>query len=301
MIGAPTVRSPLVGGVLCVAAVGLFAGLDALGKHLAQTYPVPLLAWIRYSVHFLIMLALAAPSLRGQLLRTERPLLNLTRGFTLVAVTLCAMTAFRTLPLGETTALLYVSPLLVTLLAGPLLGESVQLRHYFSAGLGFMGMLIIVRPESELTGHGFVYAMGAAIFFAAYQLLTRQLAAAGEHPLRLLFYVAMTGTLALTASLPWIWVSPLPPVSMEAIAGAIGLGLLGGVGHLLLIRAFWHAPAALLSPLMYVQIIWATLLGFLFFDRLPDSTSLGGMLIIMSAGALLVWLDRRAAGARIRA
>ncbi|WP_291990203.1 DMT family transporter [Candidatus Accumulibacter sp. ACC007] len=270
--------------LLFLAALLLFAALDATAKHLSVYLAVPLLVWARYLVHLVIMLAAVAPSMGRRLVVTGRPWLMSLRGLTLVAVTLLGQLALKTLPLAETTALIFVAPLLVALLAAPLLGEKVRLRTWLATIAGFVGVLLIARPGGSLFGPGVAYALGAALSYAAYQILTRKLAAT-EHPMRLLFYTALLGTLAMLPALPVYWdgIWPTPTQSLLIIS----LGLYGGIGHFLLIRAFHETSASLLAPLIYTQLVWATLLGWLVFDHFPDLLTVVGMMVIGASGLSL--------------
>jgi drug/metabolite transporter (DMT)-like permease len=281
---------PLRGIALILAALLLFALLDATSKHLSQTYSVPLLVWARYTFHFLMMLLFLAPSMRWKLVATKRPLLQAVRGGLLVAVTGFAMAAFRIMPLAETTALLFVTPLFVALLAGPLLGERVGRRRWLAIVAGFVGTLLIARPGSSLSLIGIVLTLAAAGCYSLYQIQTRLLSPT-ENTFTMLFYTALMGTLMMTVGLPWFWSGPLPSL-LDALLIA-SLGIYGGTGHFLLIRAFRHAPASTLSSFQYSQLIWATLLGWLFYDQLPDAPSLVGMSIIAGSGLAVALAERR--------
>jgi len=281
---------PLRGVLLFLAALFLFAALDATAKYMSAYFAVPLLVWARYLVHFLFMLLAMAPGLGREIVLTRRPWLMSLRALTLVGVTLLGQLALKTLPLAETTALIFVTPLLVALLASPLLGEKVRRRAWLATLAGFAGVLLIARPGGALFGPGVAYALGAALCYAIYQILTRQLAAT-EHPTRLLFYTALVGTLAMSLVLPAYW-DGRPPSLRQGLLIA-SLGLYGGVGHFLLIRAFRDTPVSTLSPLLYIQLIWATLLGWSVFDHLPDAWAIVGMLVIGASGLSLVWRARR--------
>ncbi|HRE69479.1 MAG: DMT family transporter [Candidatus Accumulibacter sp.] len=276
--------------LLFLAALLLFAALDATAKHLSAYLAVPLLVWARYLVHLVIMLMVVAPSMGRRLVVTGRPWLMSLRGLTLVAVTLLGQLALKTLPLAETTALIFVAPLLVALLAAPLLGEKVRLRTWLATIAGFVGVLLIARPGGSLFGPGVAYALGAALSYAAYQILTRKLAAT-EHPMRLLFYTALLGTLAMLPALPVYWdgIWPTPTQSLLIVS----LGLYGGIGHFLLIRAFHATSASLLAPLIYTQLVWATLLGWLVFDHFPDFLTVVGMMVIGASGLSLAFRGPR--------
>jgi len=280
----------LRGIVLFLIALLLFAALDATAKYLSAVFAVPLLVWARYMVHCVFMLATVAPSLGRELVITRHPWQLTVRALLLVGVTLFGQLALKTMPLAETTALVFVTPLLVALLASPMLGERVSRRAWLATLAGFAGVLLIARPGGAMSGSGVVYALGAALCYALYQIMTRQLAAS-EHPLRLLFTTALGGTVAMSFALFTHWDGTLPTGTQAVLIAS--LGLYGGVGHFLLIRAFREAPVSTLSPLLYVQLIWATLLGVLVFSHLPDTLALAGMVIIGASGLSLAVGDRR--------
>lgn len=277
-------QHPLRGVLLFLAAVFLFAALDATAKYLNAFFAVPLLVWARYLVHFVIMLVFMAPGMGREIIVTRRPWLMSFRALMLVGVTLLAQLALKTLPLAETTALVFITPLLVALLAGPLLGEQVRRRTWLATIAGFAGVLLIARPGGAMVGPGILYALGGALCYAIYQILTRKLAAT-EHPNRLLFFTALVGTVSMSLTLPAYWDGQIPTLPQGLLI--ISLGLYGGIGHFMFIRAFREAPASTLSPLLYVQLIWATLLGWLVFNQLPDFLAIIGMLIIGVSGLSL--------------
>lgn len=278
---------PFLGVILMMLAVFCFALLDATSKTLSQTFSVPLLVWARYTFHCLLMVIFLAPSMGARLVRTGRPLLQVIRGLLLVGITGCAMAAFRIMPLAEATAILFVTPLAVALLAGPCLGERIGPARWVAVVAGFGGVLLIVRPGGDLPATGIAFALAGAACYAAYQIQTRLLTPT-ENTWTLLFYTALVGTVATSLALPFFWAGPLPDAK-QALQLA-SLGIWGGTGHFLLIRAFRHAPASLLAPYLYTQLIWAGLLGWLFFDQFPDALSLAGMGIIAGASiAMSLW------------
>jgi drug/metabolite transporter (DMT)-like permease len=273
------------GVILFLTAVFLFAVLDATAKYLTAFFAVPLLVWARYFVHLVFMLVAIAPGMGREIVITQRPWLMTFRALMLVGVTLLVQLAFRTLPLAETTAIVFVTPLLVALLAGPLLGEKLRARSWLATITGFCGVLLIARPGGAMVGIGVVYALGGALCYAIYQILTRKLSAS-EPPLRQLFYTALVGTVAMSFVLPAYWSGTMPTLKQALLIAS--LGFYGGTGHFLLIRAFREAPASSLSPLLYVQLIWAMLLGWIVFGQLPDLPATLGMLIIGASGLSLV-------------
>jgi drug/metabolite transporter (DMT)-like permease len=284
---------PLRAVTLMLAAMLCFALLDATSKHLSQTFNVPLLVWARYVVHFLLMIVFLGPHHGLELVRTKRPIAQSARGLLLVAVTGFAMAAFQVMPLAETTALIFVTPLIVALLAGPMLGEKVGLPRWIAALVGFGGMVLIARPGSALDSAGIAYTMIAAVCYAFYQIQTRKMTKT-EKPLTMVFYTALAGSVAMSLALPWLWRGPAP-TPLEALM-ICSLAVYGGTGHFLLTHAFRHAPASTLAPFLYVQLIWASLLGWLVYDDLPDLLSIAGMGTIVASGITVALVERSAAG-----
>lgn len=276
--------------LLMLAAVFCFALLDASAKHLSQTYPVPMLVWARYTLHCLLMVVFLAPSLRWKLVATRRPLLQIMRALMLVGTTGFAMAAFRHLPLAETTALIFVTPLIVALLAGPFLGEKLRPLHWGASLAGFLGALLIARPGGALNPIGIALVLAAAMCYSIYQIQTRLLSGT-ENTLTSLFYTALVGTLSMTLAAPLYWGGPLPDLRDGLMIAS--LGIYGGSGHYLLTHAFRLAPATTLSPFLYAQLIWATLLGWLVFDHWPDGLTFIGMMIIAAASITLALTQRR--------
>lgn len=286
----PLTHHPLRGIVLMVCATLCFALLDVTAKGLARTFQVPLLVWVRYLVHCLFMVAVLGPRLGRGLLATRRPARQIVRAVLLVGVTGFAMAAFRVMPLAETTAIVFVTPLLVALLAGPWLKERMTAPRWASVALGFAGVLLIARPGAAVNAEGIGWALACAGCYAVYQILTRQLSPT-ENTLTMLFYTALAGTVTMTLALPLFWGGPIPTLGQAGLM--VSLGLWGGIGHLLLISAFRHAPATTLSPFLYAQLFWATALGALVFDHWPDRLAFAGMAVIATSGIALGLAERR--------
>jgi len=284
----PTPR-PARGIALLLLGTVFFVLLDATAKHLARQWPVPLLVWIRYTTHCALMVVLLGPRLGHRLLATGRPGRQVVRALLLLATTLCIMTALGRMPLAETTAVAFAAPVIVVILARPLLGERVGPLRWVAAAVGFAGVLLIARPGGGLSPAGLAWAGAGAVFLALYQILTRQLSTS-ENPLTMLFYTALLGSLAMTPWLPWAWGGPRPD-GLE-LALLLAMGVFGGTGHFLLIRAFREAPASLLSPISYAQLPIAALFGWLAFHHTPAPEAFLGMAVIAAAGVLLAWDSR---------
>jgi drug/metabolite transporter (DMT)-like permease len=282
-MNSPRPSSPhLVRGILLImSAVFLFSSMDTLAKHMLQSYPLPPLIFARYTVHTVLMLVLLAPRMGFNLVRTRRLGLQIIRGLLLVGSTGLFYLALRYLPLAEAAALTFVAPVMVTALSGPMLGERVTGRHWIAVTLGFVGVLVIIRPGGGMLTAASVFPLITALLFALYQIMTRKLAGR-ENPFTTLFFTALVGTLATTLALPFSWQTP----TLTQAALMVAIGCLGGLGHFLLIRAVEVASPTLLAPYVYTQLVWSTLLAFIAFGEFPDPVSLLGMLVIVAAGLL---------------
>jgi drug/metabolite transporter (DMT)-like permease len=279
---------PLSAVLLIVVASACFTTVDVSVKHLSQRYPVPLIAWARWGVQALVLLALAAPRLRFALLRTKQLRAHLVRGALLISSSLCFFFALHFLPLAEATALNYTSPILVTLLAGWLLRERLTRPRWTFVVAGFVGMLLIVRPGSDALAPAALLALGAAGLYAIFQIMTRKLA--GENLMTLMIYPSLLGTFALSLAIPFVHSDDWYPTS--DLAAFVGIGVMGSLGHLLFVRAFQRASASAIAPFTYVQLVWSTLAGWLVFGTFPDGWTLAGIFIIAGSGVVLTWYER---------
>ena len=279
---------PLSAVLLIVIASACFTSVDVTVKHLSQRYPVPLLVWARWGVQLLLTLAILGPKLRWGLVRTNNLPLQLVRGAVLVGSGTCFFTALKFLPLAEATALNSTSPMLVTLMAGFFLGERLTKPRWAFIISGFIGMLVIVRPGTEVLNPAAFFALGAAGLYATFQILTRKLA--GEDLMVLLFYPCLVGTLLLSAVVPFFHYSAWYPIS--DILLFIGIGVMGFLGHMLFIRAFQVASASAIAPFTYMQLIWSTLAGWVVFGSFPDGWTMAGIVVIAGSGIVLTWYER---------
>nr|WP_246581033.1 DMT family transporter [Deinococcus aestuarii] len=272
------------GVALYAVALLLFACLDTTTKYLTTHYPVPLVAWVRYAVQLVLMTALLAPRMGREIASPVRPAPVALRSLCLVATTLFVGLALRSLPVAEASAIVFISPLLVVLLAGPLLGERLTPTRAVLAVLGFAGVLLIARPGGNLDALGVGFALLGAVANTGYQLLSRTLSA--ERPLTLLFNSALVGTVIFGGLVPFFrGGAPLTPTYAGLF---LALGLTAGLGHFFLTLGFRYAPASLISPVTYLQLLWAGLLGWLVFHHVPDALTLLGMGIIAAAGVATV-------------
>jgi drug/metabolite transporter (DMT)-like permease len=281
---------PLSAVLLVCGATLCFVLLDTLFKHLSQHLPIPLLVWARWTVQALAVALWLGPQvgLRA-LVRTRKLTAQLFRGAVLIGSSLCFVSALKVMPLAEVTALNYTTPVLVTVLAVVFLDEHMTRIRVAFVIAGLVGMLLVVRPGGELFQGVALFALGSAWFYAMFQITTRKLA--DEDWRTLLFYPALIGSVAMTATLPFLdWRSP---VAWQDGALIVAGGLLGSFGHYLFQRAFQHAPASAITPYTYVQLVWSTLIGWIAFASFPDAWALTGMAIITGSGLLIALHEQR--------
>ena len=273
-----------------VVAVGLFTLMDAIAKYLARSYPVAGIVWARYAANFVMLSALLAARGKLRLMRTRRPGIQMLRGALLATATFLYFTSLTVLPLAEASAISFVLPLFVAVLAVPMLGERLDAARIAAIVAGLAGALLIVRPGSAIFTPYAALPVVMAFANALYQILTRKIAGQ-EPPLTSLFYGALVGTVAFSFVLPFAWVTPSGWWHWTLIAV---IGVLATVGHFILIRAFDYAPATLLAPFVYTGLVWAMGLGLAVFGNFPDGWALAGMGVIVASGLALAARQRLA-------
>ncbi len=279
----------LAGIAMALVAVACFAALDTATKLAVMTVPVLMGVWFRYSFQAVATTAVLLPLHGPALLRTRHPRYQALRGLLLLGSTVFAFLSLRYMPMAEFTAVVMVAPLAITVLAATVLKERVSpLRWALVAG-GFAGTLVILRPGGEAFGWAMLLPLGLVVSNAWFQVLTSRMAQT-ENPLTMHFYTGWVGALATSFVLPLAW-QALP--SWHSWALLCLMGLLGTVGHFLLILAYRRAPASTLTPYLYAQIGFAMLGGWWVFGQVPDAASLMGIALITVCGAAGAWLTMR--------
>jgi drug/metabolite transporter (DMT)-like permease len=285
------------GILLLVASLALLSTLDASGKLLAMAgVPVLMVSWVRYSVHTALMAAVLLPMRGKALLHTRSLPRQLVRGVLMLFSSVLFFSVLKRVPLAEATAMNFVAPFVVMALAPWLLGEPHRLHRWVGVIAGFVGMLVIVRPGGQLDREGVVLGLLTAVTFALFQISTRRVA--HDDPLTTNFYGGLLGTVVLTLALPFYW--ELPRLASWQWALLLSTGVTGLLGHWLQTAAFARVPATLLAPFFYVQIIYATVLGWLVFGQLPDSLTWMGIALIAAAGLAVALREARLARAARR-
>ena len=286
MIHADTPRNRLIGIGLMSITFLCFATLDCGAKWLVKALPVLMVVWLRFLFHALFSTALMLPQL-GRL-RPKRPKLQLLRALFMPVMTGLNFWALQYLQLAETGAIQFSVPIIIALIAAPMLGERMDAPRWLAIAVGFVGVLIIVRPGTQGFHPALILSIINAFLYALFNLMTRQLAA-HDSPETTQFYSSVGATLAITPFALAAWQTPSSALQWLVLAG---IGLAGGVGHYVLAVALRYAPASVLAPFLYQQIVWMVLFGYLVFGDVPDSAVVVGAAIVIASGGYLLYRER---------
>lgn len=286
---APESDRALQGIGLLVIAVACFAVLDTTVKYVGAFVPILVAVWFRYLFQAVAVTALILPQRGRSLWQTAHPRFQMLRGALLLAVSALSFISLQHMPVGAFTAFVMTAPLVVTLLAAVFLKEQVSgLRWALVAG-GFVGALLVVQPDQDIVGWASLIPIVMVFIYAWFQILTRKMALT-EDPMTMHFYTGWVGALIASLAVPFVW-QDLPDGRLLALLCLIGL--MGTVGHFLLILAFARAPASALTPYLYAQIAFAMLCGWVVFGHVPAGMEVGGIVLIVLCGATASWLTAR--------
>lgn len=284
--------SNLPGILTMIAGVFGLASMDALGKHLGETYPIAQIVFVRalLGLPFLVLLARLSHAGLGQL-RTVRPGVHAVRAVLAACGVFSFYTALRYMPLAEVTAIAFAAPLIVTALSLPLLGEPVGWRRWVGVLAGFAGVLIVVQPGTAAFHWAGLVALLAAACYAL-MLMTARKYATSESALSLVVWSTL-GTAVLTGVVtPFQWQAP----AAGDLPWFLAIGVLGGLTMLLLTRAFQLAPAAVVAPFDYTAMLWAVGYGWLVWRDVPAPTTWLGSAVIVGAGLYVMHREARRRG-----
>lgn len=270
-------------------AVATFSCLDTTGKYLLH-YMHPLqVVWVRYTGAFLLALVFLNPVTSPGMLVTRRPWLQVGRSALLLGSTALNFFALQFLQLDEALSIMFSTPFMVAVLCGPILGEWVGWRRWIAIGVGFLGVLLVARPGFGGLHPAALLSLAGAVCYALYSISTRVLARSDSSETTL-FYSNLVGALAMLPIVPFVW---SPPPSWFVIALMVLIGAFGSFGHYLLIRGHRLAPASVLAPFIYTQLVWTTTLGFLVFGDVPHRWTIAGGLIVVGSGLYLLYRERK--------
>jgi drug/metabolite transporter (DMT)-like permease len=285
---ADPAERPLRAILLMLVAMFLFVTSDGATKYLAAGMTPQQIIFLRYGVIVAILLPLLWLRRGDRLLATRRPVLHVARGLLLMVSGTIFIFSLEDLPLEMATAIGFVSPFYVTALSIPLLGELVGVRRWCAVAVGFLGVLLILRPG----GASFQWAMLLPLissFCWALGLIMTRMMRGSERPLSILAYSSLIGLIGMAPLALPLW---RPPDMVEWLL-LVGIGVFNSIAQYLVIRAFMMASASMLAPFSYSTIVWAMLIGLVFFGSFPDAPTLAGTLVLVAAG-LYVWHRERA-------
>lgn len=291
--GGEANRRVLLGVLFMCAATGvLFPLMSATGKLLGAGYPSVQIAWARAFGHVVFMLVAFLPHHGPALLRTRRPRLQLLRSAVLFTSNLCFFTAIAFVPVADAAAVSLTAPLVVALLAWPMLGERTTPARLAASVAGFAGVLVVIRPGGAVFHWASLLLLGSATAYGIYQLLTRRVAG-DDGPATSAIYSSVVGAFGTLLVVPFVWKAPAGPADAALF---LALGTLGALGHYCVARALTYAPANQVSPFQYIQLLGAVAVGYLIFGHLPDGPTWFGAAIIAGSGLYLAWSQARPAG-----
>jgi drug/metabolite transporter (DMT)-like permease len=280
----------LLGIASRLGAVIVMGTMTALVKLCVEQGVHPMeVVFFRNAFAFIPIVAYIMMTDGPRVLRTQRPGAHLVRSAIGVTGMICGFTALGMMPIAEFTAIQFAAPLFITALSAPILGEKVEPRLWAAVAVGFVGVLVMTRPDpANMTGVASMLAIGQAFATAGAMLAIRQLGRTEPGP-AIVFYFTVAAALVGAAALPFVWSAPSP----GALILLIGCGLCGGVGQLLLTQAFKLAPAAVVAPFDYATLLWVGLLGWLIWNEFPKTQTLAGGALVVASGLYIVWRETR--------
>lgn len=272
----------LKGIVFMLAAMTVVPFSDAITKLLVGAYDPVQLTWIRYLVQVAVILPIVLVREGPPALKIANPVVQLGRGVFLVSAILFYVESLKTLPLPNAMATIFIYPFIVTVLSPVFLGEPVGIRRLSAVAVGFAGAMLVIKPGTGVFDIGSLYAVGSAVTYSGYALLTRKYSVSAP-PLVMLLAPAAFGAFALSFPISGLWVPPTP-LDFGLI---VAVGLLTALVHFLIIMAYKHAEAAAVVPFAYFQIVMGTILGYALFGDFPTPVTWAGIAVIIASGVYI--------------
>lgn len=277
-------------GILFMCGAGLlFPVMSGFAKILGAEFNTLQISWARAFGHIVFMLMFFVPRFGLRMLWTRRPGTQLARSLMLFTSNTASFLAITYIPLATSAAITMMAPLLVVPLAGLVLAERVSRRHAIALAIGFAGVLILIQPGAEVFHWAALLSLLSAACYAVYQVLTRLIAGI-DSPETSAIYSSIVGGFGMFIVLPFVWTTPH---DLRDILYFCSLGVLGGLGHYFVARALAYAPANIVAPFQYMQLIGSVIVGYLFFGDFPDFLGWIGAAIIVAAGLYIGWSQRK--------
>jgi drug/metabolite transporter (DMT)-like permease len=279
-------------GIMFICLSGIvFPVMNGFAKLLGAEYSTLQVSWARAFGHFVFLLIAFLPRHGMAVMRTKRPMVQFGRAMMLYVSNICFFFAVVYIPIADAAAISMTSPLVVALLAWPMLGERTNAARLIALAIGFAGVLIIIRPGTELFHWASLFVVASASCYGVYQILTRKVAGI-DSPETSAVYAPIIGAIGMLLVMPFVWRTP---ASLLDLGMFTGLGVLGAAGHYFVARALTYAPANLVSPFQYFQLFGSVIVGYLFFAALPDAATWIGAGIIVTSGLYIGWSQTRTA------
>ena len=259
--------------------------MDGFAKYLSDDLPILQITWARYFFTVVFTLPIMLFFFKKQLVWSDKPKLQILRGLILLSANICFFYAISIISLAKALTLAFVAPLIVTAFSPVLLGEKIGFRRWTAVIVGFIGSLVVIRPGFVELNFASLAALGTGILYGFYLIITRKLSTS-DNPLLTLLMTGMVGAILVSTIIPFYWVKP----SLNQWSLMAGIGVFACIGHLFLIISLKYADASKLAPLGYTEIMPNVLIGYYFFNELPDDWTYVGLLIIILSG---LYISRR--------
>ena len=269
----------------------MFSCVDTCSKYLVyQGISAPFVSWSRFFGHVVVVAILYRVWANPRLYQAASPLLHMVRAVMILTSGVMVVLALRTIQLVEFISVIFLAPIIITVISSLFLGETVERQRWLAVGAGMIGVLIITRPGFGVLQVGHLYAVGAMLTYCMFSIMTRSMSAT-ETSESLIFLPAVIASVVLLPAVPLA--EAMPQTALEwGILSVIGV--LASIGHILLVGAYRQAPASALAPYAYLQIVWTVTFGYLIFDDLPDQWTTLGTSVIIVSGLYLLRRDRMA-------
>jgi drug/metabolite transporter (DMT)-like permease len=272
-----------------LAAASLFPVMNGLVQVLSASYSTEQIVWARAASHFVFVLALFLPPLGVAVARTRAPKWQIIRSMVHLMSMLFFFTGVKYLPLAKATSISFTAPFIVAVLAWPMLGERMTRSRIAAIAVAFLGVLIVIRPGTDVFQWASLYMLGSATCYALYQILTRRVAGYDSAETTAV-YSALVGSIVMSIWVPFVWT---PIASWTDAALLFSLGIIGGTAHYFVARAMTYAEASIIAPFGYWQLVGSVIVGYVISGYLPDSFTWIGAGIIVCAGSYIAWNETR--------
>ena len=253
--------------------------MDGFAKYLSDDLPILQITWARYFFTVAFVFPIMFFFYKKQLVWSDKPKLQILRGLILLSANICFFYAISIVSLAKALTLAFIAPLIVTAFSPILLGEKVGFRRWTAVAVGFIGSLVVIRPGFLELNLASLAALGTGFFYGFYLIITRKLSVS-DNPLLTLLITGMVGAILVSIVIPFNWVKP----TLNQWSLMAGIGVFACIGHLFLILSLKYADASKLAPLGYTEIIPNVIIGYYFFQELPDTWTYLGLFIIVLSG-----------------